>query len=256
MNKAMDSFVDFSGRRIVLSGATSGIGSAIASLLAHYNANLVLLGRNQEKLDALKNQISTGDHHSLVIDLENTASIANSLKPLFADLKPLYGLCHCAGLVETRPLSASRPEVLDRHMKVNLVAGIELSRLVANRTLCQDGEGSIVFMSSVYASVGAPGQIAYCASKGAANSAVKAMALEMAPRKIRVNSISSGFIRTEMTARNSRLNDAQTSSIIDKHPLGEGNAIDVARATAFLLAPENRWITGIDLKVDGGYTAQ
>jgi NAD(P)-dependent dehydrogenase (short-subunit alcohol dehydrogenase family) len=141
-------------------------------------------------------------------------------------------------------------------MNVNLVAGIELSRLVGNRTICQDGEGSIVFISSVYASVGAPGQIAYCASKGAINSAVRAMAIELAPRKIRVNSISSGFIRTEMTTRNSQLSDSQMRSIIDKHPLGEGEAIDVARATAFLLAPENRWITGVDLKVDGGYIAQ
>lgn len=249
-------FIDFSGRTVLLSGATSGIGSVIASLLASQNARLVLLGRNQQKLDAINKQLHGNQHVSVVINLEDTATIATLLKPQLAALGPLYGFCHCAGLAQTRSLGASGSEVLQRHTDVNLIAALELSRLVSNRTLAQKGEGSIVFISSIYASIGAPGQIAYCASKGAINAAARAMAVELAPRNIRVNSVSPGFIRTEMTTTNSPLSDDQIQEIINKHPMGEGDAMDVARAVSFLLAPENHWITGIDLKVDGGYTAQ
>jgi NAD(P)-dependent dehydrogenase (short-subunit alcohol dehydrogenase family) len=117
-------------------------------------------------------------------------------------------------------------------------------------------EASIVFISSIYAHVGAAGQLGYCLSKGATNAAVRAMAIELAPRKIKVNTISPGFVRTEMTQSHSKLSDKQMANIIDKHPLGEGTPKEIARAVLFLLSPENQWITGTDLVVDGGYTAQ
>lgn len=250
------SFMDFENRWIVLSGASSAIGRQIAMTLAEQNARLILLGRQAETLNALRDDLPGKEHQSLVIDLADTEAINASLKPVLTALGSIYGLCHCAGIVQTKPLGTSAPMNVHQQMDINLVAGIELARLVANRNIGQKGEGSYLFISSTYSHAGAPGQIAYCASKGAVNAAVRAMAVELAPRNIRVNSISPGFVRTEMTEKRSRLTEAQMQDLIDKHPLGEGNPLDIARAVAFLLDPQNRWITGVDLSVDGGYTAQ
>ena len=120
----------------------------------------------------------------------------------------------------------------------------------------QDG-GTILFMSSIYSRVGMPGQIGYAGSKGAVVAASRAMAIELARRNIRVNTLSPGFVRTPMTDEAlAKLSDSQVKKIEDAHPLGTGSPEDVARAAVFLLAPQNRWITGIDLVIDGGYTAQ
>lgn len=248
--------VDFQGRWIVLSGASSDIGARIANTLAEHNAKLILLGRDAAALDRVVAQLPGEGHAGVVIDLGDTDTINATLKSRFSGFAPIYGLCHCAGVVQTRPLASSAPAILQQQMDLNLIAGVELSRLVANRTLGQPGEGSIVFISSVYAHVGAPGQIGYCASKGAVNAAVRAMATELAPRNIKVNAVSPGFIRTDMTTQQARLSGEQIQAIIDKHPLGEGHPDDVSRAVLFLLDPGNRWMTGTDLRVDGGYTAQ
>ena len=248
--------IDFEGRRIVLSGATSDIGRDIARTLAECGARLVLLGRNAPVLEEARAGLAGDGHEQVAIDLDATQTIHDRLKPVLAAAGPIYGLCHCAGMVQTRPLASSKPEAVQAQLNVNLMAGLELSRLITNRTLALPGDGSIVFISSVYAHVGAPGQIGYCASKGAVNAAVKAMAVELAPRNIRVNSISPGFVRTEMTTASSGLSAQQLQDIIDRHPLGEGLPADVSRAVVFLLDPLNRWISGSDLIVDGGYTAR
>ena len=250
-----DSFIDFEGRYIILSGASSGIGRVVAQFLSGFNAHLVLLGRDREQLQETENSLSGEGHRAIQIDLSDTDNIRGVLQPLLADLGDVYGLCHCAGTIQLRPLSSTRRSVLDQQMEINLTAGIELAKLVSGPRAESEG-GSIVFISSICADVGAVGQTAYCASKGAVNAAARAMALELAPRGVRVNTVSPGLIRTDMTEKKSRLNEEQIKAIVDKYPLGEGSPADVARACAFLLDPKSRWITGIDLKVDGGYTAQ
>ena len=248
--------VDFKNKWVLLSGATSGLGSSIAVMLAKYNARLVLLGRDEKRLTDLRDRLPSKDHQILVLDLNNIDEIKAKLQPVLSRINPIYGLCHCAGVVITRSLGMSKPDVIQKQLDVNVLAGIELARLVSSREYASHDEGSIVFVSSIYSQVGAPGQIGYCLSKGAVNSAVRAMATELAPRKIKVNSISPGFIKTEMTLKKSNLSDIQIQEIINKHPLGAGMPEDVARAVLFLLAPDNRWITGTDLIIDGGYTAQ
>jgi NAD(P)-dependent dehydrogenase (short-subunit alcohol dehydrogenase family) len=140
-------------------------------------------------------------------------------------------------------------------MDINVLAGMELARAVTRRDAIDPAGGSILWIASVYAHVGAPGQIGYCATKGAITAAVRSMALELAPRKVRVNSVSPGFVKTPMTdASNSRMNKEQWDRIASMHPLGTGSPEDVARAAVFLLDPRNTWVTGTDLIIDGGYT--
>ena len=142
-------------------------------------------------------------------------------------------------------------------MDVHLLAGIELARAACRRDVMEEQGGALLFVSSIYGLVGVSGQIGYSASKGAVAAAVRSMAVELARRNIRVNALSPGLVKTPMTDEAlAKLSDVQVRKIMDAHPLGIGTPEDVAKAATFLLAPENRWITGIDLVVDGGYTAQ
>jgi NAD(P)-dependent dehydrogenase (short-subunit alcohol dehydrogenase family) len=142
-------------------------------------------------------------------------------------------------------------------MDVNLSAGLELARIMCRKDILTEEGGSLLFVASIYGWVGMPGQIAYSATKGAMLAAARAMAVELARRRVRVNTLSPGLVHTPMTeAAFHLLSTQQVHDLETAYPLGAGQPEDVARAAAFLLAPQNRWITGTDLIIDGGYTAQ
>jgi NAD(P)-dependent dehydrogenase (short-subunit alcohol dehydrogenase family) len=250
-------FIDFEGKRVVVTGASSGFGRAICVELNRCNAGLVLLGRSHERLSETADLLKSSEHHILSLDLNSHSEIIPKIKELSRRIGRIYGLCHSAGVVETRPLGAIKKEGLQAMLDVNLLAGIELAQAVSRRDVMEEDGGAFLFISSVYGRVGVPGQIGYCGSKGAVTSAARAMAIELARRKIRVNSLSPGLVRTPMTeSALSKLTEQQVKKIEEAHPLGIGTPKDVARAAAFLLAPQNSWITGVDMIIDGGYSAQ
>jgi NAD(P)-dependent dehydrogenase (short-subunit alcohol dehydrogenase family) len=246
----------FQDRWVVVSGASSGIGRAIGVHLASLGARVVLMGRNVQRLQETAAQIGAADRSVVCpLDLADLAGIAPALRVVATRTGRLYGLCHAAGLSMTLPLSATKPERVRSIMDVNFQAGLELSRVFVERSVLSEDGGSVLWISSVYAHVGAPGQIAYCATKGAIAAAVRAMALELAPRRVRVNSVSPGMVKTAMTdAAASGMTAEQWSRIEALHPLGTGDVQDVARAASFLLDPLNTWITGTDMVIDGGYS--
>jgi len=250
-------FIDFQGRRVVLSGASSGIGRAIAIELSQLGAQLLLLGRDEPRLLETKAALAGQTHDVAVVDLRDTSKLLPLLNSHSGQLGRFYGLCHCAGMVETVPLNAIRLDKFREMIEVNLVAGIELAKIVSRRDLMREDGGSLLFVSSVYALAGMAGQIGYSATKGAVTAAVRSMAIELARRQIRVNSLSPGLVHTNLSDNAlKRLDPQRVQQLEALHPLGPGKSEDVARAAAFLLAPESRWITGTDLTVDGGYTAQ
>lgn len=250
-------FIDFQKKWIVVTGASSGIGRAIAVQLANLNSRLILIGRNQERLEETAAQFDTAEYRILCFDLAHYSDIFNGIKELVKDMGRIYGLCHCAGIVETRPLSSFKPDNLVGMMDINLISGLELARILCRRDIMEEEGGSILFISSIYGQVGMAGQISYSASKGAVTSAARSMAIELARKRIRVNTISPGLVRTAMTEKAfSLLSEAQVQEIEKSFPLGTGKPQDVARAAAFLLAPQNTWITGVNMVLDGGYTAQ
>ncbi len=257
MANDQDSFLDFAGRWVLVSGASSGLGRAASVELARYGARLILTGRNENRLAETAGLLGQAEHRVLPLDLAQVDGIVPAVVRLRQDTGPIYGLCHAAGIVETRPLHANTPEVMQAQLNVNLLAGLELARAVCRRDVHVDEGGSLVFVSSAYGHVGVPGQIGYCATKGAACAAVRAMAVELARRRIRVNSVSPGLVFTPMTEHALRkLSPEHVERIKAAHPLGIGQPQDVARAIVFLLAPAVHWITGADLAVDGGMTAQ
>lgn len=250
-------FLDFEGKKVVVTGSSSGIGRAISIELSQYGAGLILIGRNRKRLEETAAGLSNGEHKIISLDLTQHSEIVPAIRELAQQGERIYGLCHCAGIVETRPLSSYKVEGLRAMLDVNLIAGIELAKAVSRRDVMEPEGGSILFMSSIYGRVGMPGQIGYAGSKGAVTAAARAMAIELARRNIRVNTLSPGFVRTPMTEEAlAKLSEQQVKKIEDAHPLGTGTPEDVARAAAFLLAPTSAWITGTDLVIDGGYSAQ
>jgi NAD(P)-dependent dehydrogenase (short-subunit alcohol dehydrogenase family) len=243
---------EFKSCAILLTGATSGLGRAIAEQLAAQGARLYLTGRNHEQLECLARSLP-GEHHSLELDLSSCEPIEAALNPWLPS--DLYGFCHCAGSVDTRPLKLMKPANSAQQMQVNFLAALEIARIASLKTH-MPGQGSLLFISSIYANLGAPGQSAYCASKAALSGAARALAVELALRNIRVNSLAPGFVATAMTLEKAKLSEAALAAILAKHPLGPGSPEQIARAACFLLSPHNTWITGTELIIDGGYSAQ
>jgi NAD(P)-dependent dehydrogenase (short-subunit alcohol dehydrogenase family) len=254
---ATRSFLGFGGRAVVVTGASSGIGRACALELASQGARVVMVGREQATLAQTAAVLEGDGHHTLIIDLDEIGSIAPAVRRAVETVGPLYGLCHAAGVVATKPLSVTTPESLRALFNINLMAALELARVVSRRDVMIAEGGSLVFVSSVYANRGVAGETAYSATKGALASAARSMAVELARRRVRVNSIAPGLVKTPMTdAALEELSPGQIEAIERRHLLGIGTPADVAKAAVFLLSPEARWITGVDLTVDGGYSAQ
>jgi len=249
-------FVDFYGKKVIVTGASSGIGRAITVMLSRYGANLILIGRDRTRLDETVAMLESDDNHTIVLDLQEHSEILPEIKKISKGFGRIYGMCHSAGVVETRSLSSTKIDGIRSMIDVNLLSGIELARAVCRRDVMEEKGGSILFISSIYALVGMPGQIGYTASKGAVNSAARTMAIELARRKIRVNTLSPGLVRTDMTNKAFELlTEEQIKKLEEAFPLGVGSPEEVARAAVFLLAPQNSWITGTNLVIDGGYTA-
>ena len=248
--------MDLTGKRVLVTGGSSGIGLGVAELLSKLGARLVLVGRNLARLELAMNRLEGCGHAIEVYDLLNSEGIAMWVKDLATRGGRIDGVVHSAGVFSTKPLRIMGASDWDLSMRINVTAGAALVKGFRQPGVNNEG-GSVVFISSVMGLTGKPGQILYSATKGALISMTRSMALELAKDAIRVNCVAPAVISTGMSENlEKRLTSEQFDAIVKEHPLGLGTAEDVANAVAFLVARTSRWITGTTLVVDGGYTAQ
>ena len=249
-------FCDFQGKNILITGASSGLGRATSILISQLGGQVCLVGRDTDRLQETMNLMSGDGHMIAAFDLAIHEQYPELFTRVLDEMGPLSGLAHFAGLYSTLPLRVSKPDKLDELMKVNLYAFVELVRQLTNKKQFIHEKGcSVLAISSVVALRGIATLSAYAATKAAIDAVVRCFAIELASRKIRVNSIAPGHIDTPMTQA-MQLNTAQLEAISNLHPLGLGQSLDVANLAAFLLAEESQWITGTTIPIDGGFLAR
>jgi NAD(P)-dependent dehydrogenase (short-subunit alcohol dehydrogenase family) len=247
--------MDLTGKRILVTGASSGIGRACAVVAAKLGATIVGVARNRERLNETIALLSGRKHISIASDLSVLDSIGKVFESACAEGEKLQGLVHAAGICSAIPIQAMSARAMQEVMAINFYAFIEMAKHFTKKKYAAGG--SIVGISSVSGSVGVQGLSLYSASKGAMDSAVRSLAIELHSSGFRVNSVVPSNIRTPLFEAITRINDPESlKKIIAKQPLGLGDPDDVAHAAAFLLSDAARFITGTNLVVDGGYLAQ
>jgi NAD(P)-dependent dehydrogenase (short-subunit alcohol dehydrogenase family) len=243
--------------KILVTGASSGIGRGIAIKLSRDGHQLICHGRDETRLRETLSMLHGEGHSCEVNDLENIENVEAWGKFLLTKYGLIQGFVHAAGIQQTIPLQLLKAASIERMLRINVTSSILLIKtLTKPRELAAEG-GAIVFISSVMGQVGQPGYSLYSLCKGAVDSAVRSLALELANKKVRVNSVAPGCVKTPMLdGMFSKLSEGQVTDLIQKHALGLGEVEDVANIVSYLISPQGKWITGSTFNVDGGYTAQ
>jgi NAD(P)-dependent dehydrogenase (short-subunit alcohol dehydrogenase family) len=252
MTQALDTPFHLTGKRILVTGASSGIGREICVQIGNMGGIVIATGRDQTRLDETLAMLGGGDHRGITADL----TIPDQRAALATSATSLHGVVHSAGLMKQVPFRFLSEKHLREMMFANCEAPILLTQAMLHGKTMSDG-GSIVFISSTAASLGAKALAAYSASKAAVTAAVRVLALEVAPRRIRANCIAPAMVETPMAVKTEDAVSAETMAEHRKlYPLGFGHPDDVANAVVFLLSDASKRITGTTLIVDGGYSCQ
>ena len=249
--------IDLTGRNILVTGASSGIGRAIAICCSQLGAKIIGLGRDSGRLEETKTLLTGSDHHMHSVDLCDGNALSLFVENLKSSGTVIDGLIHAAGISGTHPLQVINDEKLTQFIETNITAAIKITQAVTKKAIFSPDGGSIIWVTSVMAHAGESGKSLYALTKGALTAAAKSLAIELATRKIRVNCIAPGVVETPMVQNAYYSQDEATLNRIKSlHPLGLGKPEDVAQAAAFLVSPMSGWITGTTLVVDGGYLAR
>ena len=243
------------GKRVLVTGASSGIGRESARLLAACGATLSLSGRDEQRLDETRSSLDGEGHSVYPADL-GSAEAAHDLAMAAAQAGPLDAILHSAGITKVLPVKMVKDKQLQEVFGTNTFSAFGLARAAAKKGVLADG-GSIVFMSALAAINGRRALSSYCSAKAAIDGLVRSLAVEFADRKIRVNSIVSGAVETEMHFNYVGTIAAEALAAYEEfHPLGFGRPDDIANAAVYLISDAGRWVTGTSMVVDGGAAAK
>jgi 3-oxoacyl-[acyl-carrier protein] reductase len=239
---------DLSGKVALVTGATGGIGGAIAKSLHGQGATVVLSGTRAEALESLKNELG-GRVHVVAANLAEIASVEALPKSAEAAAGPIDILVNNAGITRDNLFMRMKDEEWDQVIAVNLTSAFRLSRAVI-RGMMKKRWGRIIAITSIVGSTGNPGQASYVAAKAGLAGMTKSLAAEVASRNITVNCVAPGFIATPMT---DVLNETQKTGLLARIPAGHmGTPGDVAAAVVYLASEEAGYVTGQTVHVNGG----
>lgn len=242
------------GLAVAIAGAGGGIGAACALACARAGADSVaLLGRDAGRLEELAGDIAAAGASPLVCRCQITST--RSIEETFARLRRLDVLINCAGFNRPQPVLEVTEQTFDEMFAVNVRAAFFLAQAAARSMRSHTG-GTIVTISSQMGHVGAPERVVYCATKHALEGMTKALAVELAPHRIRVLTIAPTFVYTPMTA--GQLDDPSLGQrIVDQIPLGRAGTVEeVAAAVLYAASPVAGLLTGTSIVLDGGWTAR
>lgn len=245
----MTGFNPFSleGKTILVTGASSGIGRGIAVTCSKMGATVVLTGRNQMKLGVSLALLEKGDHKMIAADLIN----AESMSRMVSELPVLDGVVHCAGIGQRVLCKMATKHDVDSVMDINYKAPVLLQTELLKQKKINKG-ASVVFVASIATWSPSVGNAFYSASKGAIVSYANCLALELAPRKIRVNCISPAMVWTNLILQDG-VEEEQLKEDESKYPLKRyGQPEDIANLAVYLLSDASTWMTGSNVKISGG----
>jgi len=242
-----DSFFSLAGKAVLVTGASSGLGAQTAIECSKAGATLVLTARNSDRLNETMSKLHGDGHQAIIMDLLDTEQIDKFVE----SLPKLDGVSLCAGITKSVPVKRIQDKDINDIFMTNIIANMKLVRALLRQKKINAG-ASVVLISSIASHYAAMGNSIYAASKGAVNSFARVLALELASRHIRVNTIQPGIIPTRILT--DRFSEEQFKVEEAKYPLGFGEPVDIANGMVFLLSDAAKWITGTSLVIDGGVT--
>jgi NAD(P)-dependent dehydrogenase (short-subunit alcohol dehydrogenase family) len=246
----MNNPFSLSGKTVLVTGATAGLGRQTAIHATQMGATVVITGRNEERLNSTMLDLEGTGHIAIPCDL----TVEGSRNSLVEKIPPIDGLVHCAGLTLLHPFKFIDELRFHTIYAINVEAPLFLTQRLYKSRRLKPG-GSIVFISSMAPKVGTKGHSIYAGSKSALYGITRVLAHELAAARIRVNSLSPAMVKTEVTEGFERQISSELMAIDEaRYPLGYGDPEDVANAVIFFLSQASKWITGTDLVMDGGLT--
>ena len=247
---------DLTGKTIVVTGASSGIGRQCAIDCSRMGARVIIIARNRTRLQETFDSLSGNSHMSFACDLSDPVEVTETGDAISKEVGKINGIVNCAGVSTTLPLKLMTHDKMEEMLKVNVLAAFDLTRELSKVKRMEEGS-SIIFIASVMGNVGESGKSLYSMTKGALIAGARSLACEFAKRKIRVNTISPGAILTPINANLPHMSDPERKAILaNQHLLGLGETTDVSNGVIYLLSDAARWVTGQNIIIDGGYTVR
>ncbi len=244
-------FESLQNKKILITGASSGIGRETAIVLSKYCNNIIITARRQKELEETLSLMNKGQHIFYITDLTDI----NATKQLISKIPNIDGWAHCTGKVLPVPVKFIQEKHYQDIFSVNYLSAVRLSSelLLQNKL---NKNASIVYISSISTDYSYFGGGLYISSKSALEGFAKTMALELASKKIRINVLQPALVKTDIYTNtvNAAVNEEEMKKYEKKYPLGIGEPVDIANMIVFLLSDASKWITGTFIKMDGGLT--
>ena len=242
--------MDLTGKHIIVTGGSAGIGKATCILASQLGAKVSIVARNEQRLAETLSLMEGEGHRVYPFDLNETEEIEGLVSRIIEENGAIDGLVHCAGIGRNRPIKMTKPDVVSSMMKIHYQAFVELMRAASGKKRTNEN-GSYIGISSIASIQGQIAQGAYAAAKGAMNAVVHPFAKELAPKGIRVNTIAFGMIDTDMYQDFLQTGGNQEELLRNQY-LGIIPVDYAAQAICFLLSDASRYITGTTMYYDAG----